>query len=64
MAAAVATTNATVWTAVNVTCHGVGYGLDYRERDRNLPDILRVDDLAALRSDPDVLAPLLTDAAA
>src|SRR5213080_1752613 len=42
----------------------VGYGLDYRERYRNLPDILRVDDLAALRSDPDVLAPLLTDAAA
>ncbi|HEX9256722.1 MAG TPA: hypoxanthine phosphoribosyltransferase [Actinomycetota bacterium] len=42
----------------------VGYGLDYRERYRNLPDILRVDDLAALRADPDVLAPLLTDAAA
>jgi len=42
----------------------VGYGLDYRERYRNLPDILRVDDLAALRADPDVLASLLTDAAA
>jgi hypothetical protein len=42
----------------------VGYGLDYRERYRNLPDILRVDDLATLRADPDVLAPLLTDAAA
>ena len=30
----------------------VGYGLDFRERYRNLPDILRVDDLAALRADP------------
>jgi hypoxanthine phosphoribosyltransferase len=34
----------------------VGYGLDYRERYRNLPDILQVDDLAALRADPDMLA--------
>jgi hypoxanthine phosphoribosyltransferase len=42
----------------------VGYGLDFMDRYRSIPDILRVDDLAALRSDPDVLAPLLTDAAA
>jgi hypoxanthine phosphoribosyltransferase len=42
----------------------VGYGLDFRDRYRSLPDILRVDDLAALRSDPDILTPLLTDAAA
>jgi hypoxanthine phosphoribosyltransferase len=42
----------------------VGYGLDFQDRYRSLPDILRVDDLAALRSDPDVLTPLLTDAAA
>ena len=32
----------------------VGYGLDHRERYRNLPDILQVDDLAALERDPDV----------
>jgi len=42
----------------------VGYGLDFMDRYRSHPDILRVDDLAALRSDPDALAPLLTDAAA
>jgi hypoxanthine phosphoribosyltransferase len=40
----------------------VGYGLDYRERYRNLPDILQVDDLAALKADPDVLVPILTAA--
>jgi hypoxanthine phosphoribosyltransferase len=34
----------------------VGYGLDFRERYRNLPEILRVDDLEALKTDPDVLA--------
>ena len=34
----------------------VGYGLDFSERYRNLPDILQVDDLAALRADPDALA--------
>jgi hypoxanthine phosphoribosyltransferase len=34
----------------------VGYGLDFRERYRNLPEILRVDDLEALKADPDVLA--------
>jgi hypoxanthine phosphoribosyltransferase len=37
----------------------VGYGLDFRERYRNLSDILQVEDLAALTLDPDVLAPLL-----
>jgi hypoxanthine phosphoribosyltransferase len=36
----------------------LGYGLDYAERYRNLPDIFQVDDLAALKADPDVLAPL------
>jgi hypoxanthine phosphoribosyltransferase len=38
----------------------VGYGLDFGERYRNLPDILQVDDLAALKRDPDVLTPLLS----
>ena len=38
----------------------VGYGLDFAERYRNLPDILAVDDLRVLRDDPDVLVPLLT----
>jgi hypoxanthine phosphoribosyltransferase len=33
----------------------VGYGLDFRERYRNLPDILQVDDLDALKADPAVL---------
>ena len=40
----------------------VGYGLDFAERYRNLPDILQVDDLDALRADPDVLTPLLVSA--
>jgi hypoxanthine phosphoribosyltransferase len=35
----------------------VGYGLDFRERYRNLPDILQVDDLDALESDPRALTP-------
>lgn len=39
----------------------VGYGLDFRERYRNLPDILQVDDLPALEADPDALAPRLLD---
>jgi len=38
----------------------VGYGLDFAERYRNLPDILAVDDLRALREDPDALVPMLT----
>ena len=37
----------------------VGYGLDVAERYRNLPDILAVDDLRAVRDDPDLLMPLL-----
>lgn len=37
----------------------VGYGLDFAERYRNLADILAVDDLLALREDPDLLVPLL-----
>jgi hypoxanthine phosphoribosyltransferase len=37
----------------------VGYGLDFRERYRNLPDILEVGDPAALSEDPDALIPLL-----
>ncbi len=39
----------------------VGYGLDHVERYRNLHDIYAVDDVAALRSDADALAPLLVD---
>ena len=37
----------------------VGYGLDYEERFRNVPDILAVHDLDALREDPDRLLPYL-----
>jgi hypoxanthine phosphoribosyltransferase len=37
----------------------VGYGLDFRERYRNLPDILQVDDLPGLAERPDALVPLL-----
>ncbi len=33
----------------------VGYGLDFRERYRNLPDILQVHDVQALEADPDAL---------
>jgi hypoxanthine phosphoribosyltransferase len=37
----------------------LGYGLDFAERYRNLPDIFQVDDVDALKADPDVLAPLV-----
>jgi hypoxanthine phosphoribosyltransferase len=37
----------------------VGYGLDFAERYRNLPDIMQVDDLEALKANPDALLPLL-----
>jgi hypoxanthine phosphoribosyltransferase len=37
----------------------VGYGLDFQERYRNLPDILAVQDLSALSADPDLLVPYL-----
>ncbi len=33
----------------------VGYGLDFEERYRNIPDILQVNDIDALKSDADVL---------
>jgi hypoxanthine phosphoribosyltransferase len=35
----------------------VGYGLDFDERYRNLPDILAVQDISALMADPDLLVP-------
>ena len=37
----------------------VGYGLDFEERYRNVPDIVAVNDLDALRGDPDMLLPYL-----
>jgi hypoxanthine phosphoribosyltransferase len=40
----------------------VGYGLDFEERYRNLPDILAVQDMSALSADPDLLVPNLTGA--
>jgi hypoxanthine phosphoribosyltransferase len=39
----------------------VGYGLDFEERYRNVPDILAVHDMDALRADPDQLIPYLPD---
>jgi hypoxanthine phosphoribosyltransferase len=39
----------------------VGYGLDFAERYRNVPEIWQVDDLTALQRDPDVLVPVLVD---
>src|SRR5439155_25670048 len=42
----------------------VGYGLDYRERYRNLGSILAVEDMAALAADPDALASLTGDGVA
>jgi hypoxanthine phosphoribosyltransferase len=35
----------------------VGYGLDFQEWYRNLPDIVQVDDLDALTADPTALTP-------
>jgi hypoxanthine phosphoribosyltransferase len=35
----------------------VGYGLDHQEKYRNLPNILSVEDMAALGADPDVISP-------
>jgi hypoxanthine phosphoribosyltransferase len=40
----------------------VGYGLDFRERYRNVPDILQVEDMDALKLDPDALVPWLAPA--
>lgn len=40
----------------------VGYGLDFRERYRNIPDLLAVQDVSALESDPDALLPYLPGA--
>ena len=39
----------------------VGYGLDFQERYRNVPDILAVQDMNALAEDPDLLLPYLPD---
>lgn len=39
----------------------VGYGLDFRGRYRNLPDILAIEDLDALAEDPGALASLLRE---
>ena len=33
----------------------VGYGLDFRERYRNIPELLAVEDLSQLEADPDAL---------
>jgi hypoxanthine phosphoribosyltransferase len=38
----------------------VGYGLDFRERYRNLADILAVQDMDALEADPDTLLAFLS----
>lgn len=40
----------------------LGYGLDLHERYRNIPDLLAVQDLAAIESDPDLLLPYLPNA--
>lgn len=41
----------------------VGYGLDFRERYRNIPDLLAVQDIATLERDPDLLLAYLPAAA-
>jgi hypoxanthine phosphoribosyltransferase len=40
----------------------VGYGLDHRERYRNIPDLLAVQDFSTLEEDPDILLPYLPEA--
>jgi hypoxanthine phosphoribosyltransferase len=42
----------------------VGYGLDFREWYRNIPDLLAVQDFAALDGDPSLLMPYLPASAA
>jgi hypoxanthine phosphoribosyltransferase len=37
----------------------VGYGLDVRERYRNVPDILAIADVGAVTADPDMLLPFV-----
>jgi hypoxanthine phosphoribosyltransferase len=37
----------------------VGYGLDFQERYRNIPELLAVQNLSALEADPDALLPYL-----
>ena len=39
----------------------IGYGLDFQERYRNIPDILAVQDLPRLAEDPDALLPYLPE---
>lgn len=39
----------------------VGYGLDFHERYRNIPDLLAVQDLAILEADPDALNGFLVE---
>ena len=41
----------------------IGYGLDYDEVYRNLPDILAVNDMDALQADPRALVSLIDDVA-
>jgi hypoxanthine phosphoribosyltransferase len=41
----------------------LGYGLDYDEIYRNLPDIVAVEDMDALQADPRALVPLIDDTA-
>ncbi len=42
----------------------VGYGLDVGERYRNVPDIIAINDVAAVAEDPDLLMPFVLDVAA